>query len=247
MISEKARNPKIVLWDIETSLMVTTTFTLYPDRIPHDGILQDWYLICGAWKTLGEKKVSHAAITKAGDDKALCKALREALLGADVIVHHNGDKFDIKKLNARLIYHKLPPLPIIPTVDTLKEAKKIAQFSSNRLDYLGKYLFGAGKMDVTPGLWMEILRGNLDVIPKMVRYNKIDVVRLEQLYMRLRPYMKGHPKMNLYSEGSRLISCQKCSSKDVKKNGIRITAGGVKKQEYQCQSCGAYHTTPIPK
>lgn len=239
------KKPRILIWDIETSLAIVGTFGLYPDRIPHTNILQDWFIICGAWKFAGEKKVSAVAIKKGDkDDKRVVQKLRDVVASADVIVHHNGDRFDIKKLNARLIYHGLDPIPLIPTVDTLKEVKKIAAFTSNRLDYLGRHLFGEGKLDHESGMWMEIARGNYKVIPKMVAYNKVDVIRLEQFYEWLKPYMKSHPHAGAMEHGDR-ASCPKCGSKETKKNGLRYTATGLKKQELQCLSCHSYFRLPL--
>jgi RNase P subunit RPR2 len=238
------KRPKIILWDIETSLIVATTFSLYPERIPHDGILQDWSIICGAWKQLGSKETKVATVKKYGDDKQVCKTLRDELADADLIIHHNGNRFDIKKLNARLIYHGLEPLPLIPTIDTLLEIKKVAAFTSNRLDYLGKHLFGQGKMHTDPGLWMEVLRGSTKAIKSMAAYNKVDVVRLEQLYMRIRPYIKRHPHIGVMNNQPK-ESCTKCGSINTKKAGVRISAAGTKRQEIQCQDCGSYHSVPI--
>ncbi len=234
------KQPKILLWDIETSLIITTTFSLYPERIHHDNILQDWNIICGAWKELGKPEI-HTAKVEEGptDDFNLVQKLRDALADVDILIHHNGDKFDLKKLNARLIYYGLDPLPPIVTIDTLKEARKIASFTSNRLDYLGKFLCGEGKLHTEPGLWMEALKGNMVAVGKMLDYNKVDVEVLEKIYLKLRPYMKKHPHVGVMKEDNK-CTCSHCGSKRVTKNGIRITAGGVKKQEVQCQDCGAY-------
>jgi len=238
---------KILIWDIETSPIIANTWDLYPERLSHDNIIQDWFIICGSWKFVGDKKVSAVAIKEVGDDLEVVTKLREVIASADVIVHHNGDRFDIKKLNARIIYHNLPPLPQVPMVDTLKEAKKIAAFSSNRLDYLSKFLTGAGKMHVEFGLWLEVMKGSKKALKTMVEYNKIDVIRLEEIYLRLKPYMKTHPHMGVLNGKERLCSCTKCGSERVKRNGIRITASGLKKQELQCMDCGAYCRVPLEK
>ena len=50
--------PRIIFWDLETSLIQATTFTLRPDYLPHNGIIQDWSIISGAWKIQGEDKVN---------------------------------------------------------------------------------------------------------------------------------------------------------------------------------------------
>lgn len=231
---------RVVLWDLESSPIITNTWTLYPKYITPDAIIQDWSIICGAWKVLGEKKIHTAAIVTPGYDREVVIALREALVNADIIVHHNGDKFDLKKLNARLLFHNLDPLPPTPTIDTLKEVRKIAAFSSNKLDYIAKVLLGKGKIHVDYSLWLQVMNGSKKALKEMVTYNKMDVEVLEEVYERLKPFMKSHPHVGKMQGKPAPCSCRVCGSVKLKKNGIRITAQGAKRQEYQCRGCGAY-------
>ena len=231
---------KIIVFDIETSPVIANTWTLYPKYLSHDNIIQDWFIICAAWKEVGKDKVHAVKIDKLGDDYNVVKTLRDALAEADVIVGHYIDKFDIKKLNTRLIYHGLDPLPKIPTVDTKKEACKIGAFTSNKLDYLSKILLGEGKIQVEFGLWLEVMKGSKKALKEMVEYNKVDVIRNEGVYLKLRPFMKNHPHRGAMIGEERNCSCRACGSTNVKKNGIRHTAAGLKKQEIQCRECHSY-------
>jgi hypothetical protein len=231
---------KIIVFDIETSPVIANTWTLYPKYLSHDNIIQDWFIICAAWKEVGKDKVHAVKIDKLGDDYNVVKTLRDALAEADVIVGHYIDKFDIKKLNTRLIYHGLDPLPKIPTVDTKKEACKIGAFTSNKLDYLSKTLLGEGKIQVEFGLWLEVMKGSKKALKEMVEYNKVDVIRNEGVYLKLRPFMKNHPHRGAMIGEERNCSCRACGSTNVKKNGIRHTAAGLKKQEIQCRECHSY-------
>jgi DNA polymerase III epsilon subunit-like protein len=162
------------------------------------------------------------------------------LSDASLVIHHNGDKFDVKKLNARLIFHGLEPLAKITTIDTLKEARKIASFTSNRLDYLSKFFGGSGKIHNTPSLWIDVMEGSKKALRDMVAYNKVDVEVLEKVYNKLRPYMKNHPHVGAMKGQDKECTCRNCGSNNVKKNGIRFTAAGVKKQEIKCKDCHAY-------
>ncbi len=236
---------KIILWDIETTPIVTYTWDLWPNSISHDSIVQDWSIICGAWKELGVDKVHTAVIKKVGDDKEVVKTLRDAIADADIIIHHNGDKFDLKKLNARIIYHGLDPLPNINTLDTVKEARKVAKFTANRLDYLGKHLVGHGKVHVDYQLWLDVMAGSKKALKEMVDYNVVDVERLEEVYIALRPYMKNHPHAGAIQGWEKNSACKNCGSTHVKKNGIRYTRAGVAKQELQCKECHAYSTVTL--
>lgn len=238
------KTPVICLWDLETSGAVVSTWNLYPDSIPHQNILQDWYIICGAWKFLGKKPTKAVSVlqdperfaTDHRDDYHVVKTLRDVLENVDILVGHNGDRFDLRMFNARLIYHKLPPLPKIITIDTLKEAKKVAKFTSNRLDYLGDFLGSGGKQNTSPGLWLRAQSGDKGAIREMVKYNKTDVEILEELYLRLRPYMKTHPNLSPPEERS----CPRCGSTHTIVNKIRTRASGSRYRTYQCRSCGGY-------
>jgi DNA polymerase elongation subunit (family B) len=246
-----SNKPTVIFFDIETSPVEYLKFQ--KDKNPYfssEGIIHDSYMISAAWKKQGDKKVNHVTSPNLWDDYNAVKKLRDELSKADILVGHNIDKFDIKFLNARIILHGLPPLPLIPTIDTLKEVKRVATFTSHKLDYLTKLFFYEGKLEVGFGLWKKIIVGPTQAIKRkalndMVTYNLRDVVKTEELYNRLRPYMKNHPHIGVMQGKDRRISCNKCGSTNVKRNGIRVTAAGLKKQEIQCQNCGSYHRIPL--
>lgn len=241
--------PNIILFDIETSPMLTATFSLYPESINHTSIVQDWFIMSAAWKTLRSKTTHSTSINDfkrkgKDDDYGVVKKLREALVDADIIIGHNLKKFDVKKLNARIIFHGLEPLPKINVIDTLTEIKKIAQFSSHRLDYLGNHLVGQGKLETSPGLWLKAMDGNRKAVKELVGYNIIDVVRLEEIYLKIRSYIK-HPHIGVY-QSDRNESCPNCGSTEFENySKIRYTISGIQKIQKQCKECHSYHTFPV--
>lgn len=230
---------KIVMWDIETAPMVVTTWGLWEPKLSHDNIIEDTTMICAAWKTYGNSKVSevHINVAKPRDDFKVVKALRDELASADVIVGHNGDEFDLKILNARIVKHGLQPLPPLKTVDTLKVAKRHFRFSSNRLDYLGELLGVGRKLHTGFELWTRILlKNDKEALAKMVKYNKQDVLLLEAIYTKLRPFMTTHPNHRL-TDGE---VCPICGAKhSLQKRGFRYTRQ-QKRQAFQCTSCGGW-------
>jgi DNA polymerase III alpha subunit (gram-positive type) len=239
--SNKKKTPRILIWDIETSFAVAATFSLYPNSISHNHIIQDPYIICGCYKWLGEDTVYAVKVTKGelkqGNDKRVVQKLCDAVRKADAIVAHNGDKFDLKWLKGRALKHGLEPLKYTRTIDTLKVARKHFKLMSNRLDYLGQFLLGEGKMHTSAGLWMKVLHGDMESLQEMVEYNKIDVVVLEKVYLKLRPWMTNHP--NLATSHSQ---CKACDSEEVCKYGLRVTKSGIKYQKFQCRTCGHVFT-----
>lgn len=246
-----SKPPKIVLADIETFPMLTATFSLYPENIGHDQILQDWSIICACWKYLDKPVVYSSSILddkeafkeSVNNDLVVVKRLRDVLQDADVVIGHNVKKFDLKKFNARLILHGLDPLPSgLLVLDTLTEVRKVAAFSSNRLDYLGKVLTGEGKLPTEKGLWLKALKGNKKAIKDMVTYCIGDVKKLEEIYIKLRPYMKNHFHSGVLHGEDRQYSCQKCGSTNLTNGKVRHTAAGVKKIQKQCKTCFGYST-----
>lgn len=245
----KNNKPSILVWDIETSLMKTATFGIWNQNININAIIDDWYIICICWKKLGKKKVHSVSLLDdkdrfnkdITDDYHVVKTMRDVLQDVDILVAHNGDAFDLKKFNSRLIFHDLEPLPKILTVDTLKEARKIAKFTSNKLDYLAK-LFGAnGKLPTNINLWLECMRGDIKAIKYMTKYCKADVSELEMVYLRLRKYMKSHPNMSDIDE----IGCPKCGSNNKKKHQLKMNASGIRRRQWQCKDCGSYFSSKL--
>lgn len=236
--------PKIVLWDIETTHNLVAVFKLFgEDYIPHDNILQERYIVCAAWKTLGEKKVHAVSVLDdrrrfkkdPDDDYHVVKTLHEMLSGADVIVAHNGDQYDIKFTEGRMIYHGLPPLPPVVKIDTLKEARNRFLLNSNRLDYLSKFLGGKGKKDTPKGLWLKVLSHDVAAIKEMVDYNKQDVLELEFVFNKLAPYMASHVNRHLFGE----TGCPRCGSTHVQSRGTHKSLTQVY-QRYCCTVCGGW-------
>ena len=241
--------PRIFIFDIETSPIIAHVWNKWPKFVSDNQILQDWYMLSWAGKFLGEpdNKIKWDACSRykgvlddwESNDYKVCASLREVLSECDWLIAHNGIKFDMRKFNARLIQHGMQPLPPIRMIDTLKEVKRVAQFTSHGLDYLAKALLGRGKVSHEGhALWVKCMAGDAKAWKKMVEYNIGDVTVLEELYLYLRPYMKAHPNWALHTKTEEM-QCPKCGSHDLVKNGNVYTGVG-KYQRYHCKSCGTY-------
>jgi hypothetical protein len=239
-----AKGPRIVLWDIETTPNTVAVFKLFGnDYLSHDALLTERYIICAAWKELGAKKVDAVSVLddakrfkkSPDDDYHVCSVIHGVLSKADVIIGHNGDRYDIKFTEARLLYHGFSPLPPIQKIDTLKIAKSRFLFNSNRLDYLAKFLGGRGKKPTPKGLWMDVLKNDPKAIRTMVDYNKQDVDELEFVFNKLAPYAKTHVNRQVYGD----IGCPRCGSTDFQSRGRAINAAQAY-QRFQCKACGGW-------
>jgi ribosomal protein S27AE len=142
------------------------------------------------------------------------------------------------------MFHRLPPLPNFQVIDTLTEMRRCAANVSNRLDYLTKTLVGAGKFETSTGLWLKAMNADKKAIREMVEYNKVDVIRNEQLYKIMKPYMKSHPHMGAIAGHDRNLTCPKCGSGsfDSSHDKLRYTAAGLPRIQKQCSVCHSYTT-----
>jgi hypothetical protein len=239
-----SNTPRVILWDVETSHNLVAVFQLAnQDWIQPENIIQERHLICGSWKVLGERDIDSVSLLDdpktfkrdPHNDYYVCKKLHEMLMSADAIVHHNGNKFDIKFVETRLLMHGFSPLPPIVMIDTYQVAKNRFLFNSNKLDYLGQYLGVGRKKPTTNGLWLRVLNGDKSAIEDMVAYNKQDVALLERVFMKLKPYIANHLNRQLFGK----TGCPRCGSSKVQSRGMHraITRSY---RRFQCQTCGGW-------
>lgn len=238
------RKPRILLYDIESLPNVCTTWGLFDQTIPFDSILQEKTIICVSYKWLDEKKI-HTIGYKGTSEEELLKEFYEVLQQADIIIAHNGDRFDLPMLNARAITYSINPLPHIVSVDTLKVARKYFRFNSNKLDYLGKFLGCGRKIHNAPGLWLKVLAGDEKALEQMIKYNRQDVIVLEKVYLKLRGYIQNHPNVNIFKDEV-IFACPNCGSENIQSRGMRVTKTRRYKR-YQCTDCGGWSTGNIIK
>lgn len=233
---------KILLLDVETSPKRAFVWGLWKQNISATSqLISDMFLLTWSAKWYGDKQVYGDKLDPdevfAEDDSRICSSLYELMDAADIIIGHNGDKFDIPTINSRFVLNGMAPPSPYKTIDTLKIAKKHFNFTSNRLDYLGQIL-GVGRKIDTGGfeLWDRCLAGDAKALSKMLKYNKQDVLLLEAVYNKLRPYASTHPNP---SATRTKPSCTKCGSDKLHARGFAVTMT-AKYQRYCCQDCGGW-------
>jgi hypothetical protein len=238
---------KLLTIDVETSPLESYHWGLFDQYIGVDFIKVEWSILSFAAKWADKKAVIYAdtggrGAAKVRDDKPLVKQIWTLLDEADIVVAQNGQRFDVKKINARLIMHGLGPYSPIRVVDTLLVAKKHFAFTSNKLAWMSKYLTDSPKDEHKrfPGfeLWKECLADNPKAWAEMKKYNKKDVVATEKLYLRQLPWISQHPNMGVYTT-SEAITCPKCASTRVTKQGTKAMQQGLY-QQYKCLDCGGW-------
>ena len=239
--------PSILIVDIENSPNLAYIWQLKTEYVNETMVAMPWYMLCWCAKWLGEKPVMSSALIDfpkeykkdPRSEKKILQKLWELLDEADIVIGHNVDGFDCKKINACFIMNNiLPPSPY-KTIDTLKIAKKHFMFTSNKLNSLVKY-FKIGAKVETGGfkLWEECMQGNKKAWKKMVTYCKNDVILSEKVYKKLLPYITNHPNMGVYEDGIK-VACPKCHSEKLVKEGFAYT-NNAKYQQYSCNNCGGW-------
>lgn len=168
----------------------------------------------------------------------MIKRIYDLLEEADAVVHYNGTKFDIPTLNHEFLFDSLHPPSSYFEIDLLKTARQRFRLPSNKLDYVAQYLGLGGKVKhMGLQLWHDCMDGCPKAWRIMERYNKKDVTLLEDVYNQLLPWIKRHPNWGHY-EGNQKITCAKCGSHDIKKNGVERSTL-VPYQRYKCMRCGS--------
>jgi len=225
-----------LLLDIETAPFLSYIWSLWKELGNTSMMVKEWYVLCWSAKWLGEKKMFTGRVVGDNDKSCLLK-LRKLLDQCDIVLAQNGDEFDIKKIYTRFIFHSIPPPSPFRTIDTLKIARKKFSFTSNRLDDLGKFL-GLGKKMNTGGfqLWRDVISGSRKALDKMIRYCKNDVILLEKIYLKMRPYIDYHPHLGILGSKN---SCHNCGSVNVHFRGFGVNNRG-RYRKYQCQKCGTW-------
>lgn len=240
----KNDRPRILLFDVETAPIIGHVWGLWDQNVGLNQIKSDWHVLSWAAKWLGSTEVMYAdqrRASKIENDRVLLKGIWKLLNAADIVITQNGISFDVKKLNARFIYHGFKPPSGFKHIDTLRLAKKHFAFTSNRLEYLANVLktktkkLGRRKFDGFT-LWSECLKGNVEAWNEMERYNKQDVLALEQVYERLIPW-DSTINFNIFRHDNE-HTCT-CGSKKVERRGFVYTEAG-KYQRYQCYVCGKW-------
>jgi hypothetical protein len=237
--------PKVLIYDIETAPILSYVWGLWDNNVALNQIASDWHVLSWSAKWLGDppNKVMYMDQRKAKnieDDRLILKKIWELLDEADIVITQNGKSFDQKKLNARFIIHGFQPPSSYKHIDTKLIARKHFGFTSAKLEYMTDKLCSTYKKlkhGKYPGfeMWKECMSGNIDAWKEMEKYNKHDVLALEELYTRLSPW-DSSINFSLYSDSTE-HTC-KCGSNELIKNGYYYT-NVAKYQRYKCKKCGS--------
>lgn len=244
-IADQSRQPRLLLFDLETAPMELQGFGLYDQNFSVNQIKRDSFILSFAAKWLGEPAIIYADLRKdpPGDDTRLLKVLWGLLDQADIVITQNGKSFDEKVANARFVVKGLPPTRPYKHIDTKLLAKRRFRFPSNSLEYLANALgvdVKKGAHKKFPGfeLWKEVLLNNQEAWEEMRAYNVADVLALEGVYLKLRGWGTPGVNLNLFKSEARYC-CESCGGTNLKLDGTDVKTSG-RYVAFQCQDCGRW-------
>jgi len=259
LLESLAAGPAILFFDIETTPILGWTWGMYKQNVL--GVVKDSEVLCFAYRWRGQKRkqwvgqnVDEVTLDADGVDIEtpelyVVKRLRALLDAADIVVAHNGDRFDVKKTNTRMLKHGLSQPSPYQKVDTLKLARQNFDHGSNRLDNLARYHGSTRKVHHNGmPLWFGCMEGDESSWRLMKRYNLGDIDPLVDMYEKFVPWVApgqaGVPNMAHFGpEGANI--CPRCGRQDTLiKRGFTYRTGVSTFQSLQCSKarggCGGY-------
>lgn len=228
---------KTLILDLETSPNVAHVWGLFNQTVSLSQLRESTRVICFAAKWHGSKKVEfHSDFHNGHED--MVAAAYDLIGSADVVVHFNGKRFDMRHLRKEFLLAGMPPYRPVQEIDLYQEAKQFA-FSSHKLEHLLNELSLGGKVKhAGHGLWVGCMAGDPKSWADMRRYNIGDIRKTEELYDRLRPWLRKHPHMGLYTGDPNC--CPNCGSINRQKRGP-VAVGISLYQQFCCNDCGRWY------
>lgn len=229
---------KTLILDIETSPNIAHVWGLFNQNVGLNQLMAATEVICFGAKWHGSKERIFASDFHDGHDDMIRQAY-VLLTEADVVVHYNGQSFDIPHLMREFLLLGLTPPAPFQQVDLYRVIKKKFRFVSNKLDHVVSELeLGSKVKHAGHTLWVRCMNGEASAWEEMKTYNIQDVDLTEDLFDRIRPWIENGPNQNLYDPQGE-DTCPSCNSTDLERRGFAYTTLG-KYQRYVCRDCGAW-------
>lgn len=233
---------KVLVLDIETSPATAYVWGLNKVYIDPRHVIEPTRVLCFAAKWLDKPKMYFGSDDinphNHYDPGTMLHDLWILLDEADAVVHYNGTSFDVPHINRMFLLAGMPPPSPYAQIDLWRCVRSQFRFLSNKLDNVaGELGIGHKTSHEGMGLWTGCLAGDEGAWRRMKRYNIQDVRLTEQLYLELRPWIKGHPSHNLVDGNSH--ACPTCGSGNLIKRGLSRTKVGSF-QRFQCGDCQSY-------
>ncbi len=233
---------KILLFDIETLPIINYNWGVWQQNIAPVMIIKDWCMLMWSAKWLYDSDIKSDILTPKEAinrrDKRISQSIWDLLNQADIVIAHNLNKFDRKRVNTRLLMNDIPPPSPYQRIDTLTGTRQQFAFSHNKLDYLGQLKLKKAKLKTEFELWKKCDNGDQEALDYMDKYCKKDTLLLEEWYLEIRPWITSHPNVLVHG-GAFKEGCHRCGSTKLHwKSTYGTTVNRYK--AYQCNDCKGY-------
>lgn len=238
----KYADAKMLYLDIESYPEVAYVWGLRKQMyIPPSHVIQDGRTACFSAKWAHKRQPLFYSEWEHGQG-GMIQAAWDLLNEADVLIHYNGNGYDIPHLKREMLLQDMKPPTGFKNVDLMRVVMKHFRFPSYKLDYVLKRLDMEQKIpNKGMELWDGCMKGSSADQKIMRRYNINDVKIMEPLYKRLLPWIDNHPHMGMYGdmgdEDLEVIRCPNCGGSDLVKNGREALMTGWY-QRFRCNDCG---------
>ena len=240
----KAKSPvKTLYFDIETTLAKSYHWGQWQQNLSVKQQIQESHMLSHAW-AWGDGEVFSSVLTPEEvlnqDDERIVYEIWSLLDNCDVVVAHNGKRFDVKKVNGYFLKYGLPKPSSYKVIDTLEIAKKHFNLPFKSLEYLAKFLNVELKQD-SGGIqtWIDCDRGDPEALATMEFYNRGDVVTLREIHNKLKGWDNNGVNIALYNDNHDTL-CTHCGSDDISVITDKFAYTPNRKyQVYRCNSCKA--------
>jgi len=231
------REPRILLYDLEVTRQIVEGYgNKWEFKVVKT--VRHQQLMSFAWKWRGDKKVSYLSRHDFSTYKDFVFALWELLDEADVAIAHNASGFDNKMSNRFFVEQGFVPPAPYRTIDTLLVARREFKFPGNSLDELTEFLGLTRKEKITyADLETDFMSDKpaRKTLKLMEKYNKGDIISLEEVYERFLPYIRNHPNMAIMS--GRPNVCTRCGGTNFQSRGTTDTNSATYRI-FRCTTCG---------
>ena len=233
--------PKILVIDIETAPASGYIWKLFDVNVSLSQLIDTSKVICFAAKWVGDNKVIFHS-NQEDTHKKMIKKAWDLFNEADAVIGYNSKNFDCKILNKEFILSGFPPPAPYKHIDLLQTMKNKFKFMSNKLDHVSQEL-GIGKKTSHQGfeLWQACMNNDTKAWKLMKKYNINDVKLTEELYDKVKGWLKTTFNFNEHSES---MVCPNCGSHNVTKNGTYKSPTRAY-QKYVCNDCFAHSKSNI--
>lgn len=230
---------KVLYIDIETAPALAYIWDLKTRYVPITQVSEDGYIMCFAAGWEGSDELEFWSIWEDGHDAMIDRAWW-MIDEADVVVHYNGTKFDMPRLNTEFLRRRLGPPSPYHQVDLYTTVSSNFKVLSRSMNHILEILELDSKIKHKGmELWTGCMHGEAEDQQIMQDYNLRDVEALEELYKDLLPWIRNHPNRGLWMEEGTDPICPSCGSTHLRFKGYKRTRV-LQYKQYQCKDCKTY-------